>query len=130
MATDESERGQLLTGPWARQVLEMAASATIPSEKPTEMQLLQVGPLTLVTIPGEPVQEIGHAIEKRLRNISADLWPVGYANDEVGYLCTERQYEEGGYEPNAYPYYGEPAPFQGEENIILQTADALVRRQK
>ncbi len=130
MATDESERGQLLTGPWARQVLEMAASDTIPSAKPTEMQLIQVGPLTLVTIPGEPVQEIGHAMEKRLRNTSADLWPVGYANDEVGYLCTERQYEEGGYEPNAYPYYGEPAPFQGEEATILQTADALVRGKK
>lgn len=127
MATDESERGQFFTGPWARQVLEMAASDTVPSEKPTEMQLMQVGPLSLITIPGEPVQEIGHAMEKRLRDIGADLWPVGYANDEVGYLCTERQYEEGGYEPNAYPYYGEPAPYRGEEEIILQTADALAR---
>ena len=127
MATDESQSGQLLTGPWAKQVLEMAASGTVPSEKPTEMQMMQIGPLMLITIPGEPVQEIGHAIEKNLRHLSADLWPVGYANDEVGYLCTARQYEEGGYEPNAFPYYGEPAPFQGEEAVILETADALAR---
>ncbi len=127
MAADESQRGRLLTGPWAKRVLEMAASDAVPSEKPTEMQMMRVGPLMLVAIPGEPVQEIGHAMEKRLRDVSVDVWPVGYANDEVGYLCTERQYEEGGYEPNAFLYYGEPARFQGEETVILDTADALVR---
>ena len=127
MAADESERGRLLTSPWAEQVLAMMAAGDVPAEKPTEMQMMQVGPLMLIAIPGEPVQEIGHAMEKRLRHLSADLWPVGYANDEVGYLCTARQYEEGGYEPNAFPYYGEPAPFQDEESVILQTADALAR---
>ena len=125
LAADKSERGQLLTGPWAEQMLAMRAAGDVPAEKPTEMQMMQVGPLMLIAIPGEPVQEIGHAIEKRLRHLSADLWPVGYANDEVGYLCTARHYEEGGYEPNAYPYYGEPAPFHGEETIITETATAL-----
>ena len=119
MAADKSERGQLLTGPWARKVLDMAASDTVPTEKPTEMQLMQIGPIALITIPGEPVQEIGHAMEKRLRDISEDLLPVGYANDEVGYLCTERQYEEGGYEPNAYPYYGEPGAISGRRRDHL-----------
>ena len=127
MAADETERGQLLTGPWAEQVLAMMTAGDVPAEKPTEMQMMQLGPLMLIAIPGEPVQEIGHAIEKRLRHLSADLWPVGYANDEVGYLCIARHYEEGGYEPNAYPYYGEPAPFHGEETVILKTADALAR---
>ena len=126
-AADESVRGRLLTGPWAGGVLEMIDSGGIPDSRATEMQLMAVGPLTCVTIPGEPVQEIGHAIEKRLRGLvdADDVWPVGYANDEIGYLCTDRHYEEGGYEPNAYPYYGEPARFQGEEQTIVQTAESL-----
>ena len=128
-AADESARGRLLTGPWAGGVLEMIACGGIPKSRATEMQLMAVGPLTCVTIPGEPVQEIGHAIEKRLRGLvdADDVWPVGYANDEIGYLCTDRHYEEGGYEPNAYPYYGEPARYQGEEQTIVQTAESLAR---
>ena len=80
-------------------------------------------------IPGEPVLEIGLAIEKQLwgKLDAEDIWPVGYANDEIGYLCTERQHLEGGYEPNAFPYYGEPAPFRGEERAIVETAESLVR---
>ncbi len=129
IASDESARGRLLIGPWANQVLEMIESGGIPDSRATEMQLMAVGPLTCVTIPGEPVQEIGHAIEKRLRGMvdADDVWPVGYANDEIGYLCSDRHYEEGGYEPNAYPYYGEPARFQGEEQTIVQTAESLAR---
>ena len=129
MATDESARGRLLTGTWARGVLKMIEGGGIPESRLTEMQLMALGPLTCVTIPGEPVQEIGHAIEIRLRGLvdADDVWPVGYANDEIGYLCTDRQYEEGGYEPNAYPYYGEPARFQGEEQTIVQTAESLAK---
>ena len=129
IATDESDRGRLLIGPWAARVLEMIGSGGIPESRLTEMQLMALGPLTCVTIPGEPVQEIGHAIEIRLRGLvdADDVWPVGYANDEIGYLCTERQYVEGGYEPNAYPYYGEPARFKEEEKTIVQTAESLAK---
>ncbi len=127
MAEDPSERGRLLTGPWARKVLEMVAADEVPKARPTEMQLVSVGPLTFVTIPGEPVQEIGHAIEKSLRPMldAEDVWPVGYANDEIGYLCTDLHYDEGGYEPNAYPYYGEPARFLQEQETIVKTAGQL-----
>ena len=128
MAADtESDRGRLLTGPWARKVLEMIDTNSVPEAKHTEMQLVRVGPLACVSIPGEPVQEIGHAIEKRLRGKLDvdDIWPVGYGNEDVGYLCTPRHHQEGGYEPTAYPYYGEPARFEGEERAIVETAEAL-----
>lgn len=127
-AAEDSDRGRLLTGPWARHVLEMLAGDGIPESRATEMQRLSVGPITLVSIPGEPVQEIGHAMEKQFRTAmkAEDLWPVGYANDEMGYLCTERQYSEGGYEPNAYPYYGDPAPYKNEEAVILDGTGRLV----
>ena len=107
----------------------MIASNSMPEARATEMQLISVGPLTMVTIPGEPVQEIGHAIEKRLKGEldAHDIWPVGYANDEIGYLCTNLHYTEGGYEPQAYPYYGEPARFQDEEQVIVDAATELAK---
>ena len=116
-----------MTGPWARGVLDLLDGDGIPESRLTEMQQLSIGPIGLVSFPGEPVQEIGHAIEKDVRDLLGveDLWPVGYANDEIGYLCTERQYDEGGYEPNAYPYYGDPAPYKDEERVILEAAKKL-----
>jgi neutral ceramidase len=126
-AIEDSDRGRLLTGPWAKYVLGLLDAGGIPKSRATEMQRLTIGPIGLVSIPGEPVQEIGHAIEKELRDVLGveDLWPIGYANDEIGYLCTVLQYGEGGYEPNAYPYYGDPAPYTGEERVILESARAL-----
>jgi hypothetical protein len=128
-AADESDRGRLMTGPWAKGVLDLLEGEGIPENRATEMQQLSIGPIGLVSIPGEPVQEIGHALEKDVRDLLGveDLWPVGYANDEIGYLCTERQYHEGGYEPNAYPYYGDPAPYKDEERGILETAKKLAK---
>jgi hypothetical protein len=109
--------------------LDLLEGEGIPENRATEMQQLSIGPIGLVSIPGEPVQEIGHALEKDVRDLLGveDLWPVGYANDEIGYLCTERQYHEGGYEPNAYPYYGDPAPYKDEERVILETAKKLAK---
>ena len=130
LAADEtSPRGIHMTGPWARRVLELMDKDEMPESRATEMQSMTVGPITCVTIPGEPAQEIGHAIEKSLRKIvdSDDVWPVGYANDEIGYLNTPRMYEEGGYEPNAYPYYGEPAGFKDEDTVIVETAEKLAK---
>jgi hypothetical protein len=128
MAADDSERGRNLTGPWARRVLEQKRANALPSGEPTEMQSLRIGPLALVSIPGEPFQEIGHAIEKQNRGAlgTTGIWPVGYTNDGIGYLCTDRAYTEGGYEPGAYVYYGRPAPFRGEEALIVETAARLL----
>lgn len=127
-AADESDRGRLMTGPWAKGVLALLDGEGIPESRATQMQRMTIGPIALVSIPGEPVQEIGHAIEKDVRSLLdvEDLWPVGYANDEIGYLCTKRQYGEGGYEPNAYPYYGDPAPYKDEERVILEAAQKMV----
>jgi hypothetical protein len=114
---------------WAKRLQERIRSKTVPAEVRSSMQAVRVGPLQLVTIPGEPVQEIGHAIEKLLaaRSDAQEIWPVGYTNGMLGYLCTERQKNEGGYEPNAYPYYDYPAPFDHEEQRIVETAAKLVK---
>jgi neutral ceramidase len=125
---EPSALGQL-TGPWARRVLQLLETQSVPRTRSTEMQSISVGPLTCVGIPGEPLQAIGRALEQHLLGVSGPrtVWPVGYANDQIGYFCTERQHAEGGYEPTAYPFFDEPAPFLKEEDVILDTARRLLR---
>jgi hypothetical protein len=125
LTTEPTELGRRLTGPWARKVLELIETRSLPRARQTEMQALTIGPLTCVAIPGEPLQAVGRALERRLSG-AHEVWPVGYANDQIGYLCTERQYAEGGYEPTAYGFYDQPAPFSGEERVILDAAARLL----
>lgn len=58
-----------------------------------EIQLMAIGPIRWVTLPGEPFVETGLA----LKQAGADF-VIGYANGYVGYLPIRRAYDEGGYE--------------------------------
>ena len=63
------------------------------------MQVLQLGPVVLVGIPGELFVEYGLEAKERIKQStghSAIL--VGYANDYLGYLVTPRAVATGGYE--------------------------------
>ncbi|HEY1686576.1 MAG TPA: neutral/alkaline non-lysosomal ceramidase N-terminal domain-containing protein [Tepidisphaeraceae bacterium] len=120
---------QPLRADWARRHLQVAQQGDPPVKGETSlMQAMQIGPLTLLPIPGEPAQEIGYEIEARHAGLFHDLWPVGYANDQIGYFCTPRMYEEGGYEPTAYMVYDRPAAFSGEQKIICDQAAELLER--
>lgn len=121
-------QAHLLRIAWAKRLLQRMRDKTVPSEAHATMTALRLGPLQLVSIPGEPVQEIGHAIEKlyHTRTDAREIWPVGYTNDMLGYLCTERQKTEGGYEPNAFPYFDFPATFDHEEDRIVAVAGKLI----
>jgi hypothetical protein len=117
--------GDALVRAWAKQML--SRTDELPESESSMMQAVQIGPLAIVSIPGEPVQEIGHDIERRLRDHVLDTWPIGYTNDMLGYLCTERMKTEGGYEPTAYPYFNRAAGFGNEATILAETAERLVR---
>jgi hypothetical protein len=112
--------------PWAHSLLSQRAARTVPVSERSVMQLLRIGPVTLLSIPGEPVQEIGLSLERIAHPRHPELWPVGYTNDMLGYLVTERHKLEGGYEPNAYPYFTRPAPFADEQSLIEQAAAKLL----
>ena len=64
----------------------------------------------------------------RARHGAADCWPLGYTNDALAYFCTPQQHEAGGYEPNAYMYDDEPAPYEGEAEAIIKTATRLMEK--
>jgi neutral ceramidase len=62
-----------------------------------EIQVLAVGPIAFVGIPGELFSELGIEIQR------ASPFPytfiVGQANDAIGYIPTKAAFEQGGYEP-------------------------------
>jgi hypothetical protein len=67
----------------------------------TELQLLRLGPLAVLALPGEVFVEIGLAV----RDAAGDrpLLLAGYANDDVRYVMTEDAYVAGQYETVGTP---------------------------
>ncbi|MCC7146572.1 MAG: hypothetical protein IT443_09010 [Phycisphaeraceae bacterium] len=84
---------------------------------------LRIGPAVWAMIPSEPFVEYGLRIKKNSR------WPytavVGYTEDMIGYLPTERAFKEGGYElgPGARARVG-----RGTEKILTGAARKLMGR--
>jgi neutral ceramidase len=64
-----------------------------------ELQALKVGPYLFLTLPGEPFVEYGFRLEKAIADRAVPV-VVGYANGDIGYICTAKAFQEGGYEPN------------------------------
>jgi neutral ceramidase len=89
-------------------------------EARVEVQALRLGPLTLVALPGEVMNEIGRAIEASLDGPSLVM---AYTNANPGYLCTASAMAEGGYEPTCYmTSYHHPAPFPPDTEHRLRRA--------
>jgi len=126
MLADTSTLGATVRAKWARRTLDRISRNDLAPGVSSIMNAARIGRLLLATIPGEPVQEIGYAIERRLSGKFDDLWPLGYTNDQIGYLVTERHKQEGGYEPNAYTFYDRPAPYKDEEATIVEAASRLL----
>lgn len=77
---------------------------TLPSSKmgetvSCELQAIKVGPYLFLTLPGEPFVEYGFRLEKAIADRAIPII-VGYANGDIGYICTAKAFKEGGYEPN------------------------------
>jgi hypothetical protein len=70
-----------------------------PEHITTELQVLRLGDIYILGLPGEILVEIGLEIQKRagLEN----LFIVSICNDAIGYVCHSAAYDEGGYEPGS-----------------------------
>ncbi|MCA9179306.1 MAG: hypothetical protein KDB14_32835 [Planctomycetales bacterium] len=64
-----------------------------------ELMAMKIGPYLLLTMPGEPMVEIGFKLEKALADRARPII-IGYANGHIGYIPTQAAYKVGGYEPN------------------------------
>jgi len=69
----------------------------IPEPVTSEIQVLRLGDIYILGLPGEVLVEVGLQIKKRagLEN----LFIVSLSNDAIGYVCHGAAYDEGGYEP-------------------------------
>jgi hypothetical protein len=95
-----------------------------PQADPLEARVgaLQVGEAVFVCLPGEPFVEIGLAIRE------ASPWKftavLGYADDYIGYIPTDRAFRNGGYETGPGRWSRLAA---GSEAIVRQAAGELLR---
>lgn len=93
---------------YAMEVLELAK---MPESRPTELQLIRIGDLSLVGLPGEVFVEFGLQIKESISPGTAAV--VSLANDYVGYLPTLDGFAQGAYETWA-ARSAWPAPGTGE----------------
>ena len=89
----------------------------------TEIQVLRIGEVYIVGLPGEVLVEIG--LEIKAKAGVENLFVVSIANDAVGYVCPKAAYKEGGYEPGTGTNL---APGAGE--IITERALELIEQIK
>jgi hypothetical protein len=65
----------------------------------TEIQILRLGDVYILGLPGEVLAEVGLEIKKKAG--IEKLLVISLSNDAIGYVCHSRAYKEGGYEPGS-----------------------------
>jgi neutral ceramidase len=87
----------------------------------TEIQVLRLGDVYILGLPGEILVEIGLEIKKKagLENLIL----AALSNDTIGYVCHSRAYEQGGYEATSGTNLAKGAG----EIIINHTLELLTR---
>ena len=103
-------------------VREKLALARMPSTLDGEVQVLKIGPLVLVGVPGEMVACVADDIRRALPGVNA--WVVGYANGYLGYAVSELSFRTDAYE-SAPGRWSPLAPGGGER--LRDEAIALAR---
>lgn len=77
--------------------------------------------VALVGIGGDTCVDYGLFV-KTLRPGKTTV-PVGYTNGVIAYLCPERYFAEGGYEPNdSWLYFGLPGPLSPKNEEVIRRA--------
>jgi hypothetical protein len=89
----------------------------------TEIQVLRIGDIYILGLPGEVLVEVGLEIKKKadIKN----LFIISLSNDACGYVCLSPAYDEGGYEPG----WGTNLS-KGVGEIIIKEALNLIGRIK
>lgn len=86
----------------------------------TDIVAASMGPLSLITLPGEAVSEIGaHLLAGMDRNGGGELLLVGYAQDHNGYILMPDDWLRGGYEPTISYWGWRFAPYLLEQQLDL-----------
>ena len=131
LASGRSPEGRDLTATerhWAERVVESLAAGATPEPVLAEVQVFRLGPVWLVTLPGEVFVEIGWRVRDAVAAAAgADPGLVvvaAYTNGNVGYVPTGAAIPEGGYEVTAYRHMGRLAGYAPETEALLAATAA------
>jgi hypothetical protein len=96
-----------------------------PAVRSVPVQALAVGELKVIALPGEFFSEIGLKLQKT----DAPLVPIGYANGNIGYIPTDRDFRDmADYACYCAPMFYELFPFKaGVERTFLKAARKALR---
>jgi hypothetical protein len=111
---------------WKKRALAAApALRKSPFVRHVPIQALAVGGLKLIALPGEIFSEIG----LKLRASDAPLVPIGYANGDIGYIPTDKDFRDtGDYACYCAPMFYALFPFKaGVERLFLKAARKALR---
>jgi hypothetical protein len=100
-ASNDEERSR-----WVRQQ-RMAEETLVLIDRgndpiPAEVQVMRLGEVALVALPGELFVELGLAIKQRAA--APHTFVIGYTNDWIGYLTPPQAWQQGGYEVSPGPW--------------------------
>lgn len=112
---------------WAETMFERLQAGTLQPTVDAEIQLIGIGDVVIVGVPGEYFVELGLQVKAQVP--ARQVLLCGFANHNIGYIPARRAYPHGGYEiEEAYKYYGYPAalaPEAGEQ--IVEAAVSYAR---
>lgn len=83
----------------------------------TELQVLKLGPLALVGLPGEPF--VRTVLDIKAKSSTPYTAVVSYANDEVGYFPDIHSFEVGTYEALSSPYQDDIAEMLTKHGLAM-----------
>ena len=97
----------------------------LPTQYPYPVQLLRVGPLTLVALASEVVVDYSLRLK---REIPGPLWVSAYNNDFMGYMPSHRVWLEGGYEGGGSLVFTSSSMYRGavHPNIWAPTLEERI----
>jgi hypothetical protein len=100
---DPEENRSKLENPEEKSEVRLRAAGRLACyerlQKPIELTSFWIGPARIVHLPGEPMIEFQHFAQQVLAGEFVAV--AGYGLATPGYVCTEKAFEEGGYEPSA-----------------------------
>jgi hypothetical protein len=113
---------------WAKRTLKLIETKKFNPWVMGEIQLLNIGGIYLVGLPGEIMCEIGFAIKKHFKPRKSFI--SAYTNGCIGYVPTPQALIEGGYEPNdSIKGFNLPARFSPKvQNVIEKTVARLHKK--
>jgi len=90
------------------------------ASKPVDLPVLELGPATMLLLPGESFIEFQLAAQQMRPN--GFVMAMAYGNGAPGYVCTDIAYEQGGYESGRPAYTG-----VGAERVIMDSLRGRLR---